>query len=498
MRPRIAYFSPLPPNRSGIADYSAELLPALAAHAEIHLVTDGTPPEGALARDFRHYPVTEFAATDARERYDLCLFQFGNHPCHHYMYPVFLERSGVVVLHEWVMHHFFWELYVKAGQGREYLREVRACHGDTAAQELARSAAGHPDPALLFKYPLVCRFVRGARGVIAHSEYVANRARQLAPGVPVAVVKHHALPPSGPPPTDEERRALRRQLSLPSEGLLLVSPGYATAAKRLDVAVAACAGLVAAGIDAHLVVVGEVDPGFDLMGLAARYGLEGRVRARGYVPFDRLREYIRAADVCLNLRHPTAGETSGSAIRVLGEGQPLVVSNQGWFAEIPDDCAVKIDVGADEVEHLAAALRLLAERPDLRAMLGHNAAAYVQEEHTLERSAAGYAAFVASVLERGETADGPRAAAEPPRTREREAERAIAADGAGPASGNQGRGRRAVRWRRVASMAERAALARYLARGIGADMAALGFEPEDPVLEEIARAIRDVCFADEE
>jgi hypothetical protein len=175
-----------------------------------------------------------------------------------------------------------------------------------------------------------------------------------------------------------------------------------------------------------------------------------------------------------------------------------VVSNQGWFAEIPDDCAVKIDVGPGETEHLVAALRLLAERPDLRAALGHNAAAYVREEHALERSAAGYAEFITSILEGGETAGGPWAAAELPRPREREEERAVAANGAGTASGNHGRGRRAARWRRVASMAERAALARYLARGIGADLAALGFEPDDPVLEEIAQAIRDVCFADEE
>ena len=79
---------------------------------------------------------------------------------------------------------------------------------------------------------------------------------------------------------------------------------------------------------------------------------------------------MAACDVHVNLRSPTMGETSGTAIRALTLGKPLVVTDAGWFSELPDDVALKVAVGDREVDDLAAALRLLAERPDARAAMG--------------------------------------------------------------------------------------------------------------------------------
>ncbi len=83
---------------------------------------------------------------------------------------------------------------------------------------------------------------------------------------------------------------------------------------------------------------------------------------------------MAAADVHVNLRSPTMGETSGTAIRALTLGKPLVVSDVGWFAELPDDVALKVPVDAHEVDTLAAALELLAERPDVRERMGEASA----------------------------------------------------------------------------------------------------------------------------
>jgi glycosyltransferase involved in cell wall biosynthesis len=96
---------------------------------------------------------------------------------------------------------------------------------------------------------------------------------------------------------------------------------------------------------------------------------------------------MAACDVLVNLRYPTMGETSGSVIRGLSLGKPLVVSDVGWFSELPDDVALKVPVDEVEVDVLAAALRVAA---DHGAALGANARAYVQREHALDRSADGY------------------------------------------------------------------------------------------------------------
>jgi hypothetical protein len=96
---------------------------------------------------------------------------------------------------------------------------------------------------------------------------------------------------------------------------------------------------------------------------------------------------MAACDVLVNLRFPTMGETSGSAIRAMSLAKALVVSEVGWFAELPDDVALKIPVDEFEVPLLERALELAAESS---ALLGRNARAYVEREHALPRVVDGY------------------------------------------------------------------------------------------------------------
>jgi glycosyltransferase involved in cell wall biosynthesis len=96
--------------------------------------------------------------------------------------------------------------------------------------------------------------------------------------------------------------------------------------------------------------------------------------------------------VLVNLRHPTMGETSGSVVRGLSLGKPLVVSDVGWFAELPGEVALKVPPGELEVETLTAALELLASRPDLRETMGAAAAELARREHDVSHVADLYAA----------------------------------------------------------------------------------------------------------
>src|SRR5262245_58493508 len=109
---RLAYYSPLPPMRSGIADYSAELLPHLAAHCEIELVVDeGFRPEVDLAGRFPVHGHRALPALLAAGRFDAVLYQLGNNRDYHAaMAHTLLAHPGVVVLHEVVLHHLMRDL----------------------------------------------------------------------------------------------------------------------------------------------------------------------------------------------------------------------------------------------------------------------------------------------------------------------------------------------------------------------------------------------------
>src|SRR5207247_4009937 len=119
---------------------------------------------------------------------------------------------------------------------------------------------------------------------------------------------------------------------------------------------------------ARLLLVGGEAPGFSVRGELP----DGVVREE-YVEEERLMALMAACDAVVLLRAPTMGETSGSAIRTLSLGKPLVVSDVGWFAELPDEVALKAPVGGDaEVDGIAAALERLAE-PGVAAAMGERA-----------------------------------------------------------------------------------------------------------------------------
>src|SRR5207249_1781291 len=142
---------------------------------------------------------------------------------------------------------------------------------------------------------------------------------------------------------------------------------------------------------AHGVLDGRVSPPWETR--PDEFPLAGEVlaNATGLIVHS---HYVaeRACDACISLRSPTMGETSGSAIRALSLGRPLVVSDLGWFSELPDDVALKVPVGEDEIPALATALELLASSEPTQLAMSDAARVYVQREHDLGRVAENYAA----------------------------------------------------------------------------------------------------------
>ena len=391
---RIAYFSPLSPQRTGVADYSEELLPYLARHAELDLFVDAyTPANPDIAARFPVHDYRELESLRQARRYDVALYQMGNSRYHEYVYRTLARFPGVTVLHDHVLHHLVVEMTVGRGDEAAYIREMGYCHG-VAGIEAAWEAlrAGYQFPYL--RYPANRRVLDSSFGVIVHSRYAQALLAAESPHTPVALVPHHVLPAEPP----EDLACLRRSLGLPEEALLFASFGLATPEKRLDVALRAFRQVRERFPDALYLVVGDVPARHDLPQTIHDLGLRDSATVTGYVAKSDLLRYVDAVDVCVSLRWPTVGETSGSLLRALVAGKAAIVSDVGSFAELPDDCCRKVPVGEAEHERLVEAMLALAEDPAGREALGQRARRHVLERHAIERSAAQYIAFVESLL----------------------------------------------------------------------------------------------------
>nr|MBA3243289.1 glycosyl transferase family 1 [Acidobacteriota bacterium] len=142
---RLAYFSPLNPQRSGISDYSEELLPHLAAGgAEITLFVDGFRPSsaGLLARfhwlDYR----LDSSVLRTLEGYDAVVYHMGNdHRYHAGILDALRAHPGIVVFHDFALQDFFLGLARARNDARVYVEEVAACHGTAARREASEALA---------------------------------------------------------------------------------------------------------------------------------------------------------------------------------------------------------------------------------------------------------------------------------------------------------------------------------------------------------------------
>jgi glycosyltransferase involved in cell wall biosynthesis len=365
---KVAYFSPLPPERTGVADYSALLLPALEKRLDLTVV-----PRGRRRR--------------APRGTDVAVYHVGNNPdAHAWIVDALRRRPGVVVLHDFVVHHLVAGMTVGRRDGHGYLDAMELEHG-VVGRLLGHGVLDKRIPPLWESRPEdfpLSRFVlEHATGVIVHSHTVRDLVRATGYEGRVWHVPH----PAWPVPDLEPERV--------SAGPVVGCFGVVNASKRIPELLRAFAAVRDRHPHVTLLLAGPTSPGFDLDRRLQRLGLaDDGLRREDWVDERRLWSLMAGSDVSVNLRHPTMGETSGIAIRALSLGKPLVVSDVGWFSELPGDAALRVPVDANEVDTLAAALELLVTRADVRDQMGHSAAELARREHDLERVAERYAAAI--------------------------------------------------------------------------------------------------------
>lgn len=395
--PRVACFTPLSPVSSGISFYSEELLPVLARALDVEVYVDGYRPVRAAAlaaSGVRCRDAREFDRAAGERPFDAIIYQLGNGPAHAYMYERLLRTPGVVVLHDVVLHHLQLWMAVNRGRRRAYAAELARLYG-ARGRELAKAVMRGQTPPTLFDYPLVEPVLEAARVVIVHNAASLERVRALRPATDAR------LAPMGVPlPALPSREAARARLGLTPDAFVVLSLGHATPYKRLDVALRAFRRLLTERPDARFLIAGSEAPNLGLERQIGYLGLGQQVSRLGFVSPERVADLLAAADCCVNLRYPSAGETSASLLRIMAAGLPVIVSDDGAFRELPGDCCARAPVGSIEEPLLAEYLIEFARDERLRDALGARARAFVEAEHSLERSAAGYLDALAPVIGR--------------------------------------------------------------------------------------------------
>jgi len=382
-QPRIAWFTPLRPVESGISHYNEELLPVLATAWQIDVFVDGYSPTHLRSTDtLQVHAARVFHRRHHRRPYDAVVYQMGNSRAHAYMYPTVLEVPGLLVLHDTMLHHLILSMML-TGSRRGYRRLMERHYGEaglTAAERVLRGQL----PKSLFDLPLSEDAVEASWAVAVHSDHARANVLRHNPNARI-----EQIPMGIPVPQRIARERARRLLGLPEREFLIASVTHVNPYKRLDVVLRVLARL-RSDVPARLVIAGSVAPLVPLGRYVSALGLESAVERLDFVDDLTARLVVAASDVCVNLRFPTAGETSASLLRLMGGGRPVLVTGAGSFDELPDGAVIKIPPDVLEEETIFATLRRLASDPALGERIGAEARQFVLREHSLAAMAEGY------------------------------------------------------------------------------------------------------------
>lgn len=361
---RLAWFGPLPPVRSGIAHYATLLIPQLSEGHDVRLFSDQSEREPG---GFAFEPSIRLDESE----FDAVFVQIGNNPFHESQYRWALEHPAVVVIHDLVLHHLLVECTLARGDAQEYTEALGTDHGQEGRAWSAARAAGVHGEIGNFLFPAFSSIARGARHVIVHNGWAAERIRMAGIDVPVTVAPHPWIPSE--PPEEAQLVGMRRRFEIPENARVISILGFVTAAKRVEETMRAFATLADTDPDAHLLIAGAPAPNIDLAAMAEEAGIvRNRWTATGYLSDEDFETAVALSDRVVNLRYPTAGETSGPLIRVIGAGRHVAVSDYAQFREIPAEAAVRIPLA--DGEH-AALVDFMSGRSNCRPSLQRSWAA---------------------------------------------------------------------------------------------------------------------------
>lgn len=384
-RPRVAYVTPWPPQRTGVAHYAQEMASYLSEYADLTLYvedpSDVAPPlHGMQARSLTNLPAEA-------EQYDTILYHIGNNTqFHRAIYQLAWEIPGVVDLHDYNLNPFLADAFL--GTEQDYLYYAAALE----AYGITRDSI--PSQGLdTFEFPMSLALAKRSHATIVHSSWVRD---QLCDASNVHVVPHgsenHSLKQR---PIDVE--PLRQRLDIDAKEFVVLSPGFVHRLKRIDVVLKAVKALVDRGIPVRFVIAGAiVEPSLGIEEQVRELGLESCVTISGYLSEEDLDAAIALSDVVVNLRCPSLGESSGTLLRAFSQGKACIVSNYQQYAELPNDVCWKADTDELEVPQLVAYLERLIRDPVTRQQLGQNANAFVHRNSSFDFAAKLYAHAVNS------------------------------------------------------------------------------------------------------
>lgn len=400
---KLAYFSPLNPIKSGISDYSEDLIPYLNGEFDIdvYIPNNFQMDNIELQNKINIKEFYQFDELYNNKEYDAVLYHMGNnYTAHNEIYEFAIKYPGVVVLHDYSLHHFFAAKTLEQGNISAYKEEMFYCHGNEGLNKV-NEFLNHKIPPIWetdsLNYPLNLRLLDRSAGIIVHSQFASEMLKKQAPYAPISVV-----PLPAPLITDidllySKMITERETLGISKDDFVICALGYANHTKRIDKVIEALKLIKENKLirNFKFFIVGEIATSYPLQELIKKSNLIDEVICTGYVSLNQFDQYIAASNMCVNLRYPTQGENSASLLKILGHGKPVIATDIGSFSEFPDEVVYKIGYDESEVDEIISSI-LQINKID-RFAIGEEIINYTKINNSMRACTDSYLKFINNI-----------------------------------------------------------------------------------------------------
>jgi len=389
-RPKIAYVSPWSPQRSGIANYSFDLVAHLKEYVDITLYLENQEETnneslGLLIQDISLLP-------QDIEQYDCVIYHIGNNTqFHKKIYQLAWKYPSVIVLHDFNIHPFLADSFLGKEEENIYEDALIEGYGEVGKSSYASVKSGNIYPEI-WRFPMSHALAKRSNATIVHSKWVKAQFQEIDN---VFVVPHGSI--ENEKGFRHDRFSdLKKRFNIPPESFIISTFGFVNALKRIHQILEAIKILVDLGYPVKLFIGGElIDATLKVEEKIQSLHIGENVVISGYLNEEDFDNCIRMSDVVLNLRFPSMGESSGTLMKALRSGKACLVSNYQQFTEYPNSVCWKVDIDKDlEIPLMVAYLQELMRNPSARKQLGRNASFFAANYSSYELSAKLYAEII--------------------------------------------------------------------------------------------------------
>lgn len=375
----IYFHSPFPPDKTGIADYSAEIVVELAKEVDLVLVRYGDSSNTTTRLELpsithRQWKNSVAAASAAND-----IYQIGNNLFHWEIIKNALNRPGISVIHDGSLAG------VTSHSPLDYERFCLYELGSSSDIHLLNRHSPRSFGWQNFVVRNLGLLVDSSKSVVVHSQYLERLIKRRYRQNNLFRTNHHLAPLYKSRCADQLSKRALEFISRHPQAKKISTFGFLTPQKRIDWLVEAFRKALDCGIDAVLILGGELQPDMQLESILIGIPPE-RVYISGYLTEDEMLALMSISDLQVTLRFPSVGESSGTLTRALGLGIPSVILDVEAFSDFSDQHVEKIALTDHVPNDLADFFVAYADNPSRFQVRARTAQQHVHKQFSINES----------------------------------------------------------------------------------------------------------------